>query len=298
MFKGIVTPMITPFKRSYEIDFEALEWLTTHLVRGGVHGVFPNSTTGEAPNLTASEKRELIRRVIELVSGRTRVLPGIGGNSTLEVLELGRFVKDLGADGGIIITPYFYKPTPEELKAHYGRIAESLEIPIIIYHFPALTGVTLPIKTVNELALEHSNIVGLKVTYDNLTYLKRLIGEVKGVRKDFSIFSGLDQYLLVNLMLGGDGGVVALSNLTPKLHRSIYDAWLSGDLVKAYSLYARLLTLTELIEIGSSTIAAVKAALSLIGAPVEPVLRPPLSEEGEYFKKVASELLKEFTSFI
>ncbi|MEM2021626.1 MAG: 4-hydroxy-tetrahydrodipicolinate synthase [Zestosphaera sp.] len=298
MFRGIITPMITPFKRGYEIDFEALEWLTTHLVKGGVHAVFPNSTAGEAPNLTASEKRELISRVIELASGRTRILPGIGGNSTLEVLELGKFVKDLGADGGIVITPYFYKPTPKELKAHYGRIAESLEIPIIIYHFPALTGVTLTIKTVSELALEYSNIVGLKVTYDNLTYLRCIIDEVKGVRKDFSIFSGLDQYLLINLMLGGDGDVAALSNLTPKLHRSIYDAWLSGDLVKAYSLYTRLLTLTKLIDISSSTMAAVKAALSLVGAPIEPVLRPPLSEEGEDFKKTASELLKEFTTFI
>jgi 4-hydroxy-tetrahydrodipicolinate synthase len=233
--------------------------------------------------------------VVELVNGRTKVLPGIGGNTTLEVLELGKFARDVGVDGGIIITPYFFKPTPEELKKHYGKIAESLDMPLFIYHFPALTGVSLPVQTVKELAREYSNIVGIKITHDSLIYLKQVVWEVKEVRKDFSVFSGLDQYFLINLMIGGDGGVVALSNLAPKLHRSIYDTWLSGDIAKSYSLYMKLLKLSKLIESGTSTIAAIKAALASVGAPIEPVLRPPLSEEK---KEPERELLKEFMNYI
>jgi len=148
MFKGIITPMITPFNKNYEIDFVGVEWLVNHLVRGGVHGVFPNSTTGESVSLSLDEKKKLIMKVVELVNGRTKVLPGIGGNATLEVLELGKFAKDVGVDGGIIITPYFFKLTPEELKKHYGKIAESLDLPLFIYHFPALTGVSLPVQTI------------------------------------------------------------------------------------------------------------------------------------------------------
>lgn len=298
MFKGIITPMITPFNKNYEIDYVAVEWLINHLVRGGVNGVFPNSTTGESASLSLEEKRKLIEKVVELVNGRVKVLPGIGGNTTLEVIELGKFAKDLGADGGIVITPYFFKPTPEELKKHYGKIAESLDFPLFIYHFPALTGVSLPVQVVKELALEYSNLVGIKITHDSLTYLKQVIWEVKEVRGDFSVFSGLDQYLLINLMIGGDGGVVALSNLTPKLHKSIYDAWLSGDIAKSYSLYMKLLKLSKLIELGTSTIAAVKASLSIVGAPIEPVLRPPLSEEKEEFIRFARELLSDFINYI
>lgn len=298
MFKGIITPMITPFGKNYEIDYLGIEWLVNHLVRGGVNGIFPNSTTGESASLSLEEKKELIRKIVELVNGRTKVLPGIGGNTTLEVVELGKFAKDVGADGGIVITPYFFKPTPEELKRHYGMIAESLDFPLLIYHFPALTGVSLPARVVKELAHEYSNLVGIKITHDSLTYLKQIIWEVKEVRKDFSVFSGLDQYLLINLMIGGDGGVVALSNLTPKLHKSIYDAWSSGDIIKSYSLYMKLLKLSRLIELGTSTIAAVKASLSVVGAPVKPVLRPPLSEEKEEFMRFAKELLSDFISYI
>ncbi|MEM3949225.1 MAG: 4-hydroxy-tetrahydrodipicolinate synthase [Zestosphaera sp.] len=298
MLRGVVVPMITPFREDFEIDLDALEWLVNHLIRGGVDFIFPNSSTGESTSLSLDERKKLIQKVMELVSGRTKVLPGIGGISTLEVIELGRFVKDVGADGGIAITPYFFKLSPKELKAHYSRVATAIDIPIVIYHYPALTGITLPVETVVELALEHSNIAGIKVTYDSVAYLKRLINEVKGVRKDFSVFSGLDYLMLFNLMLGGDGSVGSLSNLTPKLHSGIYRAWISGDLVKAYSLYMKLHKLTRLLEISPTTVAAVKAALTLAGTPVKPVLRPPLSSVGEDFKKVAGELIKELSDFI
>lgn len=290
--------MITPFKENYEIDFDALEWLVDHLIRGGVNAIFPNSSTGESPSLSTDERRRLIQKVVELAGGKTKILPGIGGISTLEVIELGRFVRDVGADGGIAITPYFFKLSPKELKTHYGNVAAAVDMPVIIYHYPALTGITLPVETVVELALEYSNIVGIKVTYDSVAYLKRLINEVKAVRKDFSVFSGLDYLMLTNLMLGGDGCVGSLSNLTPRLHKGIYDAWVSGDLIKAYDLYMKLYKLTRLLEISPTTVASVKAALALAETPVKPVLRPPLSGVSEDFKKAARELIKELSSFI
>ncbi len=294
MFKGIITPLITPFKKNYEIDLNGVKWLIEHLIRGGVHGVFPISTTGESAHLTFEEKKSLIREVVNLVNGRSKVLPGVGTASTLETIELGRFAKDVGVDGVVVITPYFFKLRSEDLKKHYSLIAESLDIPIIIYHIPSITGVNLPVNVVKELALEYSNIVGIKITYDSLTYLKNVVDELKGVRRDFSILTGMDQYLLTTLMMGGDGGVLALSNVFPKLHVSIYEAWLRNDLLKAYKLYKDLLELSKAIEAGTSFPASIKACLKLAGAPIEDVVRPPLSRESkETIDKIES-LIKKY----
>ncbi|PUA32525.1 MAG: 4-hydroxy-tetrahydrodipicolinate synthase [Zestosphaera tikiterensis] len=297
VFKGIITPLITPFKRSYEIDFNGVEWLIKHLIEGGVHGVFPVSTTGESAHLTFEEKKTIIRKVVDLVDGRVKVLPGVGTTSTLETIELGRFAKDVGVDGVVVITPYFFKLRPEDLKKHYSLIAGSLDLPIMIYHIPSITGANLPVKVVKELALEYSNIAGIKITYDSLTYIKNVIDELKEVRKDFSVFTGMDQHLLVALMMGGDGGVLALSNVFPKLHVSIYEAWLRRDFLKAYELYKDLLELSKAIEVGTSYPASIKACLRLAGAPIEDIVRPPLTEETKETIARIEPLIKKYLTY-
>ncbi len=142
-----------------------------------------------------------------------------------------------------------------------------------------MTGINIPIELYAELAKEYSNIIGAKVTYDSIAYIRRLIHEVKSIRKDFSVLVGFDDYLLPALMMGGDGGVMALANVAPQIHVATYNAWVKGDLYKAYEGFKKILKLVQIYDIATSIPAAIKASLEIIGAPIKPCVRPPLRPE-------------------
>ncbi len=292
-FRGIITPLITPFNEKLEIDFEALRWLAYHQLRGGVHGIFPNSTTGEFVHLEREEAIKLTEALINEVSGKIWVIPGISHNSTDKAIELGSIFKNMGVDGVIVTPPFFFKIDSRKLKLHFSKIAERLDLPIIIYNIPSLTGINVPVELYVELAQEYSNVVGAKVTYDSFSYLRKLIQRIKSVRKDFSVLTGMDDLLLFNLMMGGDGGITALANVTPGLHRSIYDAWADGDLKRAFEENYKLLKLSSIYDVASSFPTAIKTALYVMGTPVKPYARPPLMEEPEDIVNTIKEVLRE-----
>ncbi len=288
--KGIIVPMITPFDENRQIDFEGLEWLINYLVNNKVNGLFPNSTTGEFVSLSTSEMEELVKKTIEIAPNKVIVLPGITTNSTSLSLELGKKFADYGADGFIIMPPYFYKVKEEELYGHFSTIAEKLDKPIIIYNNPYTTGVVIPIKLYERLVREHSNIVGTKITYDAFSYLRKLILTIKGVRKEFKILTGMSQLLLPNLIMGGDGGIVGLGNAFPKVHVDLYESFLEGNINEATRIYERILKISKIYDIGLSNSSATKATLEIMGAPIKPYVRRPLMEEGletkEKIKKI------------
>lgn len=292
-FSGIISPFITPFNEDLSIDVEAVKWLARYEADGGVHGIFPNSTTGEFIHLKPDEVIELTKAVIESVGGKVKVIPGISANCTLHSIELGRELLDLGVDGFIITPPYYFKVSKEGLKKHFSMVAEALDTDIIIYNIPSTTGINIPIDLYVELAKEYSNIVGAKITHDSLIYLKRLIYEVKAVRKDFVVLTGMADYLLPNLMLGGDGGVLALANIYPQIPRNVYDAWFNRDLMKALNEYRRLLQLAKIYEVASSFPTAIKTALKVMGAPVKPYVRPPLTMEPKEVEEKIRKILVE-----
>jgi 4-hydroxy-tetrahydrodipicolinate synthase len=286
-FHGVITPMITPFKEDLSMDVEVVRWLVRYQVEGGVHGIFPNSTTGEFVHLSRDESVLLVKIVLEEAHGWVKVIPGISSNSTAHSLELGKVFRDFGVDGVIVTPPFFFKPTYEGLKKHFSTIAEKLDIPVIVYNIPSTTGINIPIQMYLELASEYSNIVGAKVTFDSFTYLRNLIIDLKSVRSDFSIFTGLDDMFLPALMMGGDGGIMALANATPKLHREIYDGWREGDFQKAYNAWKTLLRIVKVYDYTSSFPSAVKILMKLMGSPVKPYVRPPLTmEKGEVEDKI------------
>ncbi|RLG47967.1 MAG: dihydrodipicolinate synthase family protein, partial [Thermoproteota archaeon] len=240
MVRGVVVPLVTPFRRDLSIDFDAVRWLVRRQAEAGVSGIFPYSTTGEFVHLTPDEGVELTRVVLEEVGGRVQVLPGIGANCTDASVELGLRMRNLGADGVIALPPFFFKPSREGLRLHFSRIAERVDLPVIVYNIPSATGVNIPVDLYAELAEEHSNVVGAKVTYDSVSYLRRLIQTVREVRRDFSVLTGMDDLLLANLALGGDGGIMALANVAPQIHVSVWRAWEEGDLARAVSEFRRL----------------------------------------------------------
>jgi len=292
-FHGVIVPLITPFNEDLSIDFEALRWLVQYLVEKGVHGLFPYSTTGEFVHLKPEEGVELVKVVLEEVGEKTWVIPGITANCTEHSIELGRKMRDLGVDAVIVAPPFFFKVDREKLKNHFSLIAERVDLPVIIYNIPATTGINIPIELYAELAREYSNVVGAKITYDSITYMRRLIRGIKSIRSDFSVFTGLDDHFLSTLMMGGDGGIMALANVAPQLHLALYNAWLEGDFTKIREAFNKLVRLAEIYDIASSYPTAVKTALKALGAPVKPYVRPPLTLEPPEVEERIKSILRE-----
>ncbi len=279
MFSGVIVPMITPFKEDYSIDFEGLETLVKYLVEEGVDGLFPVSTTGEFPHLSFNEALKIVEKTIEYAGDKTRILPGATANTPLQALEYIKAYEDLGVDGVVVAPPYFFKYGYEELKEYYSIIAEKTNLPIIVYNIPSLTGNNIPVELLVELAGEYSNIVGVKITYDSISYMRRTVYKTKEARRDFTVLTGLDDYLLPLLMLGGDGGIMACANIAPRIHLELIRAWYDKNYEKAIEQHLRLNKLVEIYDIASSYASAIKTALNLLGLPIKPVTRPPLRPE-------------------
>ena len=275
--EGIVVPLITPFKENLSIDYEALKWLLERLSISGIHAVFPSSTTGEFPHLTLNEMKSLNEFTVEQVSNRVKVYVGVTANCTTHVIELARHAQDIGADGIIATTPYYFKHNVKALKDHYSRIAESVDISIIIYNIPSTTGILISIGLIVELAKEYSNIVATKITHDSLSYFIQLIEKVKAVRKNFSVLTGNGYLLLPILTIGGDGAVVAIANAYPKTCVEVYRKWVENDVVNAIRSYRKLLELSKLYFIHNNIGATIKMLLSLAKTPIKPIVRPPLT---------------------
>ncbi|MEM0014341.1 MAG: dihydrodipicolinate synthase family protein [Zestosphaera sp.] len=292
-FYGVITPFITPFREDFALDLEGARWLVRYQVERGVHGIFPNSTTGEFVHLTREEAVTLTEVVLEEAGDRVWVLPGISANATDDSISLGKRFADMGASGVIVTPPFFFKVSGDRLRLHFTTIAEKLELPIIIYNIPATTGINIPVQLYVELAREYSNVVGAKITFDNFTYLRNLIQEVKSIRKDFTILTGLDDMLLPTLMMGGDGGIMALANATPQIHRAAYDAWEAGDLRRAYEEWRKILQLVRVYDYSSTYPTAVKTLLKTIGAPIKPYVRRPLTPEPPEVEERIKQVVKE-----
>jgi 4-hydroxy-tetrahydrodipicolinate synthase len=279
LFYGVITPFVTPFKEDLSIDEEAARWLARYQAEKGVHGIFPNSTTGEFVHLSVNEALRITEIVLEEVGGKVWVLPGISSNSTMKAVELGLKFRDMGVNGVVVTPPFFFKPSIDGLYKHFATIAERLEIPVIVYNIPSTTGVNIPIGLYERLASEYSNIVGAKVTMSDFTYFRRLIQKVKNLRRSFTVLTGVDELLLPVLMAGGDGGIMALANAFPWIHRKVYDSWVEGKVGDALEWWRKLLELSRIYDVASSFPSAVKTTLSLMGAPVKPYVRPPLQQE-------------------
>ena len=275
--EGVVVPLITPFKEDLAVDYEALGWLLDRLAGSGVHGVFPSSTTGEFPHLTLEEVMGVNEFTTRRVSGRVKVYAGVTANTTHHAVKLARHAEDVGADGVIATTPYYFKHGEDSVREYYAAIASSVDIHVIMYVIPSTTGILPSPGLVAGLAREFSNLVAVKVTYESLTYLMRLVDEVSAVRKDFSVLTGGGYQLLPALAIGCRGGVLALANAYPRTCVEVFRRWVEGDMEGCVRAYRRVVDLSRLYLHGEAA-AVIKALLSLGGAPVKPIVRPPMKE--------------------
>jgi len=285
--KGIIPAMVTPLDQDEKLDESGIREVINYLIDSGVHGIFVCGSQGESYALSEDERKRVVEIAVDEVNGRVPVYAGTGAVTTKATIELSRYAMDVGADAVTVVTPYFIRPSQDELYMHYKRVAESVDIPVMIYNNPGRTNVNLEAETVKRLA-EIDNIVGIKDSSGDLTLTAQYIMECPD---DFAVLAGRDSLILATLLYGGKGAVAATANVAPKLVVGIYENFIKGDLKKARELQFKLLPLRLAFSLGTFPV-VVKEAMNLLGKPSGPAKSPVSSLPEEKRAKLKS-LLKE-----
>ncbi|MBI4536959.1 MAG: 4-hydroxy-tetrahydrodipicolinate synthase [candidate division NC10 bacterium] len=259
--RGIIPAVITPFTPDEQVDEAAFRKVLNLMIDQGVHGLFPGGTGGEFSALRMEEKRRLMRLAVEETAGRAFVMPNVGAVTTAESVELARHAEAVGSDAVSVVTPYFLKPSQDELVEHYRAICASVKIPVLAYNIPERTGVTLTVPTLVRLAGEVPNFAGIKDSSGDLANAAEI---VQACPKGFRVFMGRDTLIFGALMYGLAGGVAATANVAPALAVGIYTAWEANDLAKARAFQARLAPVRKLFGVGSHP-AGLKEAMVQLG---------------------------------
>jgi 4-hydroxy-tetrahydrodipicolinate synthase len=271
MFRGIVPAMVTPF-RDGAVDEEALRRHVDFLIGAGVHAVLPCGTTGESPTLSHAEHARVIEITVSEARGRVPVLAGTGSNSTREAVEMSVHAKKAGADGLLLVAPYYNKPTQEGLYRHFTAVAREAPLPVVLYNIPGRCSVEILPDTLARLA-KLPEFVGVKEATGDLSKMIRTI-ELCG--PDFLVTSGDDSLTLPLLAVGGGGVISVAANLIPGEMVRMWDLWEAGDLAGARALFFRLLGLFRSLFLETNPI-PVKHSLYLAGR-MGPEIRLPLTE--------------------
>ncbi|MCK4491196.1 MAG: 4-hydroxy-tetrahydrodipicolinate synthase [Candidatus Altiarchaeales archaeon] len=286
-FKGLFTAIITPFKGGV-LDEDGLRANIDFQVENGVEGVVPVGTTGESATLSGEEHKKVVEITVDQVNGRAAVLAGTGSNNTMEALRYTEHARDVGADGALMITPYYNKPTQEGVYQHYKKIAEAVDIPIILYTVPGRTNVNIEPETTRRLS-KIPNIVGIKDASGDLDQIMRVVGDCGS---EFSVISGEDYLTYPIIALGGKGVISVTSNVAPEMMREFVSAALDGGWSKARDLHYRLYPLFKVLFIETNPSPA-KAAMNMMGlASGEPRLPlVPVTRDSEVeIRRVLGEL--------
>ena len=274
MFRGAIVAIVTPFKND-QVDERALRELIEFQISNGTDGIVPCGTTGESATLSHEEHDRVIEITIDAVKKRVPVIAGTGSNNTTEALRLTKHAYEAGADGALIVCPYYNRPTQEGLYQHFRTIAESVPIPIILYNIPGRTGVNLMPEIVAKLA-KIKNIVGIKEASGSITQMSDIIN-ICG--NDFAVLSGDDIFTLPLMAIGGAGVISTVSNVAPADMAGLVDAFAAGDMARAKSLHRKMSALIDALFIEVNPI-PVKAALALMGK-IEYEYRLPLCKMAE-----------------
>ena len=275
MFKGTFTALVTPF-RNGSVDFEALVRLIESQISAGITGIVAVGTTGESPTLSHDEREAVIGKCVEVAKGRCQVLAGTGSYSTRDAIEASKKAESLGVDGLLIVAPYYNKPSQEGLFQHFRAIAQSTEVPIMLYNIPGRCGVDIGVETVARLAGSCRNIVTIKEASGSVDRVSELRGRLGD---GFTILSGDDSLTLPFMAVGAAGVVSVASNLFPAEVRALVDAYARGDVQLAQTLHRSCYALFKDLFIEPNPV-PIKAAMEWSGLMSSEVRLPlcPMSE--------------------
>ena len=289
IFKGAGVAIVTPMKADGEVNYDVLGEMLEAQIQGGTDAIIICGTTGESATLTEEEHSAVIRYAIKKVNKRIPVIAGTGSNCTATAIKLSKEAEKDGADGLLLVTPYYNKATQNGLIAHYTAVANSVNIPIILYNVPSRTGCNLLPETIAKLVKNVKNIVGVKEASGNISQIakvKLLCGD------DVDLYSGNDDQVVPILSLGGIGVISVLSNVAPKETHDMVMDYLNGDLEKAREMQLKALPLIDALFSEVNPI-PVKKAMSFMGWEAGP-LRAPLSEMEDAHAEVLRQAMKDF----
>ena len=287
MFTGSMVALVTPFKED-KVDWEKLEALVEFHIRNGTNGIVPCGTTGESATLTHQEHDAVIAAVIKAVRKRVPVVAGTGSNSTEEAVRLTREAEKAGADGALLISPYYNRPTQEGIYRHYKKIAEAVAIPLIVYNIPGRTGSKIEPETLARLS-EIENVAGVKEATGSVD---QAIDVLRLCSNRFAVYSGEDSLTFSLMALGGKGVISTVANIAPKEMAELTQACMKGDWEKGRKLQFKLIPLIHAVFIETNPI-PIKTALSLMGK-CRGDLRLPLTPMAEPNLKKLRQALTEF----
>jgi len=279
MYQGIFTPMITAFDAEGKIDLTGNKKNINRLVESGVDGIVFLGSIGEFFNLSLEEKKNFIDLAVQTVNGRTKVLIGTGGTFVNEVVDLTKYAEKAGADAALVISPYYFKLDEENLYRFYSEVARNVQMDVMIYNFPDITSVNISPVLIMRLANDFKNIIGVKDTVNNISHTRMIINTIKPHIESFSILSGFDEYLVPNLLSGGDGMIGGLSNIAPELFVDQYAAFKNNDIQKLMADQKKVNILAEIYDISQPFISAIKAGVSIVTeGTILSIARKPASE--------------------
>lgn len=289
IFEGAGVALVTPFKENGEVNYEKLEELVEFQIAGGTDSIIACGTTGEASTMTHEEHLEVVRFVCEVTKKRVPVIAGTGSNCTDTAVYLSKEAEKHGADGLLLVSPYYNKATQNGLKAHFKAVADQVKIPILLYNIPGRTGINIAPETIADLCRSVSNIVGVKEASGNFTAIADLMNYSDGCA---DVYSGNDDQIVPLLSLGGKGVISVLSNIAPAQTHEICEAYFKGDVKRSASLQIAAIPLINALFCEVNPI-PVKAALNLMGMNAGP-MRLPLTEMEPQNQERLKKTMKEY----
>lgn len=265
-FQGIMPPLSTIVDAKGAFDAEATGQMLEKLIAAGVDGVLILGSAGEFFSMDQAMRKEVAAFCLKKIAGRIVAFVGTGACGTAETIELSRHAADHKADGVMVINPYYSPMSDDCLFAHYAAIADATPIPVLLYNFPAMTGQDLSVELIKRLAA-HKNICGLKDSVTDFGHTRRVILEVAAHHPNFAVFSGFDDQVLNNLVLGGAGGIPGTANFAPQFICNLYKAFKAGDTEKAYAMQRMVSALTSVYAIETPYFGTLKEAAKMCVLP-------------------------------
>ena len=289
IFTGAGVAIVTPMKANGEVNYPKLEELLNYQIENGTDAIIICGTTGEASTMSPEEHLSVIKYGCEVVKGRIPVVAGTGSNCTREAVYMSQKAEEVGADGVLLVTPYYNKATQNGLIAHFTTIAESIKIPALLYHIPGRTGVTMKPETIVSLCKNVPNIVGVKEASGNFSSIATMMNMADGC---IDVYSGNDDQIVPLLSMGGKGVISVLSNVAPKQTHDICQKFFDGDVKGSLQMQLDAIPLISALFSEVNPI-PVKAAMNMMGKEVGP-LRLPLTEMEDAHKEVLKQAMKSY----
>ena len=270
-----LTPVITAFNKEREIDIEGNKEIWEHLINGGVDGIVLLGSTGEFFNMSMFQKKELIKLATEHINKRIPLFVGTGSMNIEETIELSNYALNLGADGVMIIGPYYFPVNDRDLENFYSKLAININGDIYLYNFPKMTGHDINPKVLLNLLEKHQNIIGYKDTVSEMSHTRNLIQAIKDKYPNFIIYSGYDDNFVHNILSGGNGCIGALSNLYPQIFKQWVDTINNKDIVNIEKFQKLIDSVMEIYDVETPFIPVLKKALILNGIKIEEYCTEP-----------------------